>query len=200
MSVQIATGVWTDYTHRAVVSEHPDDQRAVTGLPRWRQRELLAARGLLRALLAEVAAEAAGACLVRMASGKPTLDGWPQVGISVSHDGDVVAAAVALGRSVGVDVQLPPERVSDRVVRRCLRERTSDLDALPPAVRAAEFAWVWSVQESCVKADGSGMSGRPWAIDVPVQPHAGRWRELTWVALRDHTNVPMSCAFGEPTC
>jgi 4'-phosphopantetheinyl transferase len=196
----VAPGVWVDYTRRPTASAHPADVRAASGLPRWRRREMLAGRALLRALLADVAPAAAGAELVPAVNGKPVLGGWPRVGVSVSHDRDAVAAAVALDRPVGVDVQLPPDRISDLVIRRCLRERAADLIALPPANRATEFAWVWSVQESCVKADGSGMSGRPWAIDVPLRPRSGWWRDLTWIALRDHTDVPVSCAFGEPTC
>jgi len=103
-------------------------------------------------------------------------------------------------RRVGVDVQLPPPEVSDGLLRRCLRDRAGELTALPQAVRAREFAWVWSVQEACVKADGTGIAGRPWSIDVPVRPRSGRWRDLTWLSLRDHSGIPLSCAFGESLC
>jgi 4'-phosphopantetheinyl transferase len=155
---------------------------------------------VLRDLLSTVAPAAADAELVVTAGGKPALAGWPEIGVSVSHDGDAVAAAVAVNGVVGVDVQLPSERISDRVLRRCLRERASELETLPPAQRATELAWVWSVQEACVKADGSGMSGRPWAIDVPIRPRSGRWGRLRWLALRDHVETPVSCAFGGPPC
>ncbi|MYS21919.1 4'-phosphopantetheinyl transferase superfamily protein [Streptomyces sp. SID4948] len=173
---------------------------AVSGRPLWRQRETLAGRGLLRALLAELLPWAAAAPIVRDGAGRPALAGLPEVGISLSHDGGTVAAAVAPGRRVGVDVQLPPDEVSDGMLRRCLHERAGQVAALPPAARLHEFAWIWSVQEACVKAEGTGIAGRPWAIDVPVRPRHGRWRDLTWMSLRDRTSTPVSCAFGDLLC
>jgi 4'-phosphopantetheinyl transferase len=193
--VQVADGVWVAAEHRPAPSTTPADL-AFTGLPAWRRRERLAARGLLRALLARMAPEAADAPLVASAGGQPALAGFPEIGVSLSHDGEVAAAAVAVGRAVGVDVQLPPVPLSERMVRRCLRDRAADLHALPAAERAVELAWVWSVQEACVKAEGTGLAGRPWAIDVPIRAQAGRARALRWVALRGHSEVPVSCAFG----
>jgi len=188
------------YGKRPAESTYSGDICATTGLPQWRQWEMLAARGLLRALLAKVAPASAEADLVPAANGKPMLDGWPRVGVSLSHDIDVIAAAVGVGCHVGVDIQLPPDQLSDRIIYRCMRICAPDLLALTAAERATEFAWMWSVQEACVKCDGSGISGRPWTIDVPLRPRAGRWRDLTWITLRDHTDLPVSCAFGGPLC
>ncbi|MEV4443064.1 4'-phosphopantetheinyl transferase superfamily protein, partial [Streptomyces sp. NPDC049577] len=129
--------------------------------------------------------------------GEPRLAGHPDVGISVSHDGDTVAAAVAPGRRVGVDVQQPPSGPHERLVRRCLRERAEQLAALPPDGRAEEFAWVWTVQEACVKAAGTGLAGQPWAIDVPLGHRRGRWDDYAWVSLRDTSTTPLSCAFTD---
>lgn len=200
MSTPVAPGVWVAHTRRPPPSGHPDDLAACADLPPWRQRDRLNARGLLRALLADVAPTAADAPLITAANGKPSLQGWSDIGVSMSHDGDVVAAAIALGRAVGVDVQLPPAEVGERMVRRCLRERFDDFARLPPEARATEFAWIWSVQEACVKVDGSGITGRPWAIDVPVRPLTGSWGSMTWVALRDHSDSPVSCAYGGALC
>jgi 4'-phosphopantetheinyl transferase len=58
---------------------------------------------------------------------------------------------------------------------------------------------VWSVQEACVKATGSGLSGRPWSIDVPPGRGRGRWRAYRWVSFRGQSAVPLSCAFLDPT-
>jgi 4'-phosphopantetheinyl transferase len=198
--VPVAADVWVDWATRPATSRHPADRRTAAALPPWRAQETLAGRWLLRTLLARLLPTAAQAPLVAVGNGRPVLSGWPRVGVSVSHDGGVVAAAVSLDRPVGVDVQLPPEQLSDRLARRCLRGRTADLHRVPPTLRTTEFAWVWSVQEACVKARGTGLAGRPWSIDVPVRPTTGRWRELTWVALRDHTDIPISCAFGERPC
>lgn len=200
MTVPIAENVWVDWTTSPATSRHPADLRAAAGLPPWRAQETLAGRWLLRSLLARLLPAAAQAPLVTVGNGRPVLSGWPRIGVNVSHDGGVVAAAVSLDCPVGIDVQLPPEQIGERLARRCLRDRIADLHSLPASSRTTEFAWVWSVQEACVKAQGTGLSGRPWSIDVPVRPITGHWCGLTWVALRDHTDIPMSCAFGERPC
>lgn len=198
--VPVSDGVWVGCTGAPQASGHPEDRRAAAGLPPWRHEEFLGARGLLRRMLARYAPDAADAPLARHPSGRPALAGRPDIGVSLSHDEGFVAAAVALDRPVGVDVQRPPDAVGDRLLRRCLGPRAADLADLPAAHRATEFAWVWTVQESCVKAEGTGLAGRPWAISVPVRPRRGRWRDVTWVSLRDHTDMPVSCAFGEAPC
>ncbi|MFJ4877318.1 4'-phosphopantetheinyl transferase family protein [Streptomyces sp. NPDC088745] len=203
--VEAATGVWVAWTRAAAPSTHPADLADVGGRPRWRRRQSLAARGLLRALLAEVCPAAQDVPLIAGARGRPLLEGLPGLGISLSHDaaddtggGDLVAAAVAPGRRVGVDVQLPPgPDLSPGLVRRCLRARAAELSALPADRRALEFAWVWTVQEACVKADGTGIAGRPWSLDVPVRPGTGTVGDLTWIALRHLSVHPVSCAFGD---
>lgn len=200
MSVQIASATWVDFGRDVEQSTHPADLGQALGLPQWRRLEMLTARGLLRALLAEIAPACADAELVPGANGKPVLVGWPQVGVSWSHDSDAVAVAVSMGRQVGVDIQLPVEQPDERMVRRCLRDRAAELLSLPAAEQALEFAWVWSVQEACVKCDGSGISGRPWAIDVPLRPQGGMWRAIYWTTLRHHTELPISCALGEALC
>jgi 4'-phosphopantetheinyl transferase len=196
-TLQIASGVWVATARRAALSADPGDIAAVAGSVPWRRRERLAARGVLRALLARVAPDAAQAELIASANGKPALAGFPEIGVSVSHDAGVVAAAVALGRSVGVDVALPRVPPSERMMRRCLRESASGLDGLPVAERAMELAWVWSVQEACVKTDGTGLAGKPWTIDVPVRPRTGSAGSLHWVALRERADDPVSCAFED---
>lgn len=193
--IEVDDGVWVAITRRPALSTAPGDVASSADLPSWRRRERLGGRGALRALLAQVAPAAAAAELTASANDRPTLCGFPAIGVSVSHDSGVAAAAVALGRAVGVDVQLPRAPLSERMIRRCLRERASDLDDLPTAERALELAWVWSVQEACVKAEGTGMGGKPWTIDVPVRPRNGRARALNWVALRERTDVPVSCAY-----
>ncbi|WP_448321946.1 4'-phosphopantetheinyl transferase family protein, partial [Streptomyces sp. CO7] len=188
-----------------------------SGRPSWRRRQSLAARGLLRALLAQVCPGTEDVPLTADVRGRPVLDGLPDLGVSLSHDGphhgrggrvdaavdhgpggDLVAAAVAPGRRVGVDVQLPPgPDLSPGLVRRCLRDRAGELSPLPADRRALEFAWVWTVQEACVKADGTGMAGRPWSLDVPVRPRTGTVGDLSWIALRHLSVHPVSCAFGD---
>ncbi|GAB7046423.1 hypothetical protein JCM9534A_15490 [Catenuloplanes indicus JCM 9534] len=173
--------------------DHPD----VAGLPAWRALERLAGRALLRRLLAVVEPAVAGVALVAAANGKPALAGHPGIGVNISHDDGTVAACVGLGRAVGVDVQSPPAEAGDGLVRRCAPTHAARLRALEPAARASALAWIWTVQEACVKATGAGLAGRPWAVEVPLDAHGGRWRHLRWHRLPDLSDTPLSCAWTE---
>jgi 4'-phosphopantetheinyl transferase len=173
----------------------PTDRAVTDASPRTRRSERLAARALLRRLLAEVAGgEAAAAPLAADARGRPFVAGYPDLGVSLSHSGGWVAAAVLADGGVGVDVQVPL-LPSDRLLRRCCGSDAARLVRLSERRRSAEFAWIWSVQEACVKVSGVGISGLPWTIPVRVGQRAGRWRDITWLALRDQLPVSWSCAF-----
>ncbi|WP_424186715.1 4'-phosphopantetheinyl transferase family protein [Actinokineospora sp. G85] len=177
---------------------HPADAAAAAAMAPWRAGEFLAGRHLLRAALRELFPRAADSGVRAGENGKPYLADRHDLGISISHDGGVVAVCVAEGRAVGVDVQQPPAALHRALARRCLRGAAAELDRLPERAAAAELAWVWTVQESCVKATGEGMSGCPWSIDVPSGRGRGRWGDYEWVSLREQSAVPLSCAFGPP--
>ncbi|MEU3255128.1 4'-phosphopantetheinyl transferase superfamily protein [Streptomyces sp. NPDC006997] len=197
--LEVAPGVWVaqgSRDHWRHAAPHPRDLARAAALPEWRAAEFLAGRALLRHLLRATVPELAGVPVVAGERGGPLLAGAPDTGVSVSHDGDAVAAAVAPGRRVGVDVQLPPDRPSEALLRRCLGARADAVRELPEARRAVELAWVWTVQESCVKAAGTGLSGRPWTIDVRPGALRGRWREYEWTSLRPLSRTPLSCAFS----
>ncbi|WP_370963996.1 4'-phosphopantetheinyl transferase superfamily protein [Amycolatopsis sp. cg9] len=198
---EVAPGVWVASADRADLGEspaHPGDLAEAGTRPAWHRAEFLAGRQLLRRLLRGVRPALAALPVRADPAGKPRLAGAPNLalpGITISHDGDRVAAAVCAHGDVGVDVQLPPDRLSDSAVRRCLGAHAPAVTALPRARRAREFAWVWTVQEACVKAAGTGMGGRPWSIDVPPGALSGRWGGFTWLSLRTRSAVPLSCAF-----
>lgn len=198
-STEIAAGVWVASAARADLAGSPtlaEDLAAAGTQPGWRRAEFLAGRQLLRWLLRRVRPDLAVLAIRAEPGGKPRLAGGRDLpGITVSHDGDRVAAAVCAHGDIGVDVQLPPAQLSDSTVRRCLGRHAPVVAALPRAWRAREFAWVWTVQEACVKADGTGLAGRPWAIDVPPGAVSGRWGGFTWLSLRHRSAVPLSCAF-----
>jgi 4'-phosphopantetheinyl transferase len=156
------------------------------------------ARTLLADLVSSVMPSIAEIEIVRTSSGAPEIAGAPHVRVSLSHDGPWVAAAVAVDRAVGVDVQVPLAGTGRRLVRRCLGRHAPLVDRLPADRRDEELAWVWTVQESCVKARGTGMNGCPWAVDVPPFRRAGRTGELAWRSLRGVLDVPLSCAYGDP--
>lgn len=156
----------------------------------------LAARGLLARLLESVVPDAARLVVSSRDSGQPYLAGRPDLSVSLSHDGGWVAAAVGVGVEVGVDVQ-PPLPVSEGMLRRCCTP--SALVALKALSTVdVEFAWMWSAQEACVKAEGTGIGGLPWTVPVEVGQDTGVWHGVRWRRLP--TPVPASCAYREAMC
>jgi 4'-phosphopantetheinyl transferase len=200
---EIAPGVWVASATRDDLGDapaHAGDLAEAGSRPRWRRGEFLAGRHLLRRLLRRVRPDLAALPLCADPAGKPRLDPGSTEdlalpGVTISHDGDRIAAAVCAHGDVGVDVQLPPARLTDSAVRRCLGPHAPAVTALPRARRAKEFAWVWTVQEACVKAAGTGLAGRPWSIDVPPGAVSGHWGGFAWLSLRTRSPVPLSCAF-----
>jgi 4'-phosphopantetheinyl transferase len=196
--VEVADGVLiaVESTARVLARsdlEREDRVRAATMAP-WRARQYLAARCLLRHLLAEAVADPGAGIAVRP-SGQPYLAAHPGVGISLSHTDGVVAAAVALGRQVGVDVQEPTSASPALVARCCTPSGRAVLGSMPPARRPAALARIWAVQEACVKAAGSGLLGRPWTIAVEPGQRLGRWSAYEWLSLGDRFETPAACAF-----
>jgi len=167
----------------------------VRGQPEERARERLAARCLLRRLTRTVAgAGAAGAALRAAPSGKPFLADREEIGVSLSHSGGWVAAAVARRRQIGVDVQVPVA-ATPALLRRCLRpEDLAAVGGLGPDLRAGRLARVWSVQEACVKATGAGFRGRPWSIPVGAAELGGRCGDVAWASLLSPGPVALSAA------
>jgi 4'-phosphopantetheinyl transferase len=178
----------------------PSDLATVGDLSAGPRAERLAARALLRLLLAAELGRTAGATpIAAHDGGQPRLPEWPEVSVSLSHDAGMVAAALGRGVPVGVDVQVPVPAPPALLRRCCAPAVRAALARLPEAARDREFAWIWTVQEACVKATGAGLAGRPWAIPVPAGRRTGRWADLRWVSLRGHTRIPASVAHGVDT-
>lgn len=176
----------------------PRDCEATAHLPEHRQLESLGARTLLRWLLRSVDRALFALPIVTDPSGRPRLEGGPRdVGISLSHDNGHLAAAVSDASQVGVDVQQPLESPDDRLLRRCLNEHAARALLLEPEQRMRLQAEVWTVQEACVKAEGTGLSGSPWTIDVQPGDQQGRWRDYSWRALHHNFPVPAAVAWHD---
>ncbi|MEU3853743.1 4'-phosphopantetheinyl transferase superfamily protein [Streptomyces sp. NPDC029554] len=193
--LETGPGVWVATGEAAGGRLTPADLATARGRPPWRARQILAGRALLRDLLAEVAPGDAGEPVVAGRNGKPVLAGRCRTGVSISHDGDHTVVAVAPGRRVGVDVQVPPPHVGDSMVRRCAARYTTHLHRLPETLRHTVFTEIWTVQEACVKAEGTGIGGLPWTIDVPPCLDHGDWRALRWRKVRELIDVPVACAW-----
>ena len=171
------------------------DREDVRGQSEPCARERLAARCLLRRLTRSVAgARAAGSRLCAAPSGKPFLAGQEEIGVSLSHSAGWVAAAVARHRQIGIDVQVP-DTAPLALLRRCLRpDDLATVGALPPELRARRLARVWSVQEACVKATGTGFRGRPWSISVGAAEETGHFGDVAWANLLSPGPVALSIA------
>ncbi|MFD8971501.1 4'-phosphopantetheinyl transferase family protein [Streptomyces sp. NPDC059593] len=173
------------------------DRAAAAELPPWRAAEYTAARTLLRALLRETGDDLRGGPVAARPGGRPYLPDRPDLGVSLSHSAGWVAAAVGADRDVGIDVQTPAP-VAARLLRLCCSPEDADtLTALPEHSRRREFAWLFTVQEACVKALGTGLSGRPWTVPVRLGQRSGTWHHLHWTAPRTAQPVPTGCAWTE---
>lgn len=194
---EIGPGVWAAVGDVSTARVTPADRAAARGAPPCRVRQLLAGRALLRTLLAQVAPRAAAAPVIASRNGKPALQGWPHLGISISHDETYTAVSAADGHRVGIDIQVPPPHVGRSLLRRCAGGHTDRLDGLRESERNTLFTEIWTVQEACVKSDGSGIGGLPWTIDVPPHIDDGTWRGVRWHKVRGLADVPVACAWAE---
>jgi 4'-phosphopantetheinyl transferase len=167
---------------RAVGDLTPGERRRCAALRPHRAAEFARGRSLLRRLIAAVLGPAARRLDIDTEpGGRPRLAGTA-AGVSLSHTAAHTAAAVWTGGDVGVDVEEPPDPLPGGLVVRCCHDWSTALLALPPRARSAAFARVWTAQEACVKALGTGLAGLPWRI--PVDPAAGRgvWGPVRWSA------------------
>ncbi|MEU0163152.1 4'-phosphopantetheinyl transferase superfamily protein [Streptomyces sp. NPDC006261] len=167
-------------------------------MPPWRAREHLAGRALARTLLSKSLGLPSHTPLRSRTGGPPCVPGHPRLSVSISHSGDTVAAAVA-HQPVGIDIQAPSPPSEGLLRRCCSPSAAAALRRLPPEERALHFAYLWTAQEACVKALGTGLAGAPWRIDVAPGAREGRWRRLTWRHLTDiGSPLPTCLAYGRP--
>jgi 4'-phosphopantetheinyl transferase len=147
-----------------------------------RGRSSLAARGLLRAVLAErTGLPARGVTIAPSATGRPVLldttsDGYIEdLRFSVAHTEHLVAVAVSgvPGIDVGVDLEHWDAPIRwDPIVRQLLTDNDrAALRRVPAAERAeALLAW-WVRKEAVVKAHGDGFRIPVRHVGVPLVRH-----------------------------
>lgn len=144
---------------RALLDE--EENRRLNRLRRTADRHLFAAsHAFLRRVLARHTGRPPQS--LRFAAGphgKPRLPG-SEVDFNLSHTAGCVAAAVAAGRGVGVDVEAPGRRLRrQRLARRYFAPaETAALLALPAAEEEERFLRLWTLKESFLKAIGTGLS------------------------------------------
>jgi len=159
-------------SERARVYLSPDESARADGFCFARDRHrYAAARGLLREMLAlylDLEPEA-----VRFAygpRGKPALaSATPDaLRFNVSHSGGLAILAFALGREVGVDIEVErPLADAETIAARFFsRREASELMRLPEPERQAAFFRCWTRKEAFIKATGDGLSRPLDAFDV----------------------------------
>lgn len=168
-----------------------------------RRDRFFAGRGMLRELL--------GRCLgeeprrVRISEGKtgkpylPDHRGPDALRFNVSHSGEFLVVALALGHEVGIDIEEMRQDLSyEPMARRFFspRER-EELFGLPQEEQLQAFYRCWTCKEAYLKATGSGFLHPSSAFDVtllPGQPpallaHRGSHRDVERWEIAD-VDVP----------
>jgi 4'-phosphopantetheinyl transferase len=135
----------------------------------------IAAHGLLRRVLSGYLGVAPTEIRFGHARhGKPYLVGEVQLDLrfNLSHSGDRMLVAVAVGRDVGVDLELVGrDRDFAGIARHFFSpNEVAALTALPERERRAAFYRCWTRKEAYIKACGTGLAMRLDDFDVALAP------------------------------
>lgn len=158
--------------------------RAITA--RVRREQFLAARWLVRELLAQAAGgQPRDWALSAGEAAKPTVIGHPQWHVAIAHSGDRVACAVAR-EEIGIDLEAPVRRrdVEGLVQLVCTEGERRLFEGLDAAQRDALFHELWTVKESWLKRRGEWVApARLVRIDArpALDGEARTWRGEGWV-------------------
>jgi len=133
-----------------------------------RRQVWLAGRELLLAALLRYLPQVDACALVTEANGAIRY-GDGGVHVSLSHSGDLLAAALAAS-PIGVDIEASRPRACSAQARRLFtRTETEYLQTLPPAKRQTGFYILWTLKEAIAKAAGLSLwdSLRNAEFDLP---------------------------------
>ena len=140
------------------------------------RNHFIAARGILRALLGAYLSKPADSLRFNFGpQDKPSLEAQdlsPRVNFNLSHSHGLAVYAFALGREVGVDVELiRPEFTGNDIAERYFSSRElAELRALSQDLRAEGFFNCWTRKEAYVKARGEGLQIPLKDFDVSLTP------------------------------
>lgn len=208
--IQALVGALEHWAHCWAVLDD-DERRRADRLRRPQDvRRFVAAHALTRIVLGRsLGIDPASVSVLRDARGKPALAGATSpVRFSLSHAGDAIALAVAIGRDVGIDVE-PIDLETDTnsiVEHRFAADERRAFAALDPSQRGAAFVRWWTLKEAVVKALGAGLTlpldsfevhgadVEARTIDVPVPP--GHLRQaVTVVPIPSHAGYAAAVAY-----
>lgn len=106
-------------------------------------------------LLAEVVG--AAVTVDHDAAGAPFLPDHPELHVSISHCPTAVAAAVAQGRNIGIDVESRRRIDPSLVMRVCIPDEVAAVQAAADPTMA--FLRFWTRKEAVLKCRGTGIKG-----------------------------------------
>lgn len=134
----------------------------------------IAARGILRELLGRYLSRAAGEIEFDYgAQGKPALrSGSSQMQFNVSHSHGMALFAFAVGREVGVDVELVrPDFAGEKIAERFFSsQEVKELRSLPAPAQDEGFFLCWTRKEAYIKARGEGLQIPLKSFHVSLTP------------------------------
>ena len=133
-----------------------------------RQR-FIAARSLLRRMAGSTLGAAPGEVRIeRDALRKPILAEAPDYGCNVTHSGGFVAAAIGVGRQIGIDIeQHRPELNLDALATTFMtKSESTGLAALGDVGKVRYFFRQWCFKEALVKALGTGLTRDPKRFEI----------------------------------
>ncbi|WP_346779739.1 4'-phosphopantetheinyl transferase superfamily protein [Streptomyces sp. S3(2020)] len=129
--------------------------------------ELRARYAASRRLLKSAAAAALGVRPAELEltygpTGRPSLRGFDQIDISLSHTGDLLLVGLTSRGLIGVDVELAARQLYRRSLKRhiCTPQESRDLERLPQEDRNVNLVRLWTLKEAYSKAIGQGMAFR----------------------------------------
>lgn len=106
--------------------------------------------------------------------GKPYLKRFPQICFNISHSNGIAVCAISQSE-VGIDV----ERIGtfrSAVARRVLTEKEIEfLETLAEHERGEMFYRFWTLKESYLKLDGSGLARDPREVEFQMGKQADKW-------------------------
>ena len=146
-------------------------ERAARFLREVDRRRWARARGVLRSLLAiYLDADPSSLAFVTEAQGKPALEPLSLLRFNLSHSGEIALYALAIGREVGVDVEVGERPVDAvRLARETMgEEEARRLEALGPADRQRAFLVAWTRYEAVQKCRGTGIGAEAPGDGAPV--------------------------------
>lgn len=155
----------------------PDEQARAARFRFDRDRhQFIAARGILRALLARyLALDPAGIRFSYGPQGKPALsepERDPGVCFNLAHTHGLALYGITRGREIGIDVErIRPGGAQEQIAERFFSPyETATLRALPAALQDQAFFACWTRKEAYLKARGGGLSLDLAAFDVTLTP------------------------------